>query len=110
MRVEPSAIAVGAIVAATRGLRSSQWRDVLSTLSTAVNGNLTFLEDVVRKIETTIERESSMLPNSKAESEMSQGDAIFATPPSTPTNKHQPQPMDLFDGNETPTDVTDIMF
>ncbi|KAB7501132.1 G1/S-specific cyclin-D2 [Armadillidium nasatum] len=123
--VPPSAIAVGAVVAAVRGLKGTYWQDVLVTLAGAVESDSSTLERVVQMIEETIERESALLPeNNKSQQQQQQQPfqhtsqyqdepllgSHYSTPPSTPTSKQQPQLMEFYDGNETPTDITDIMF
>lgn len=102
MQIEPSAVAVAAITAAVRGLYVSEWRSVLSTLATAVSLDAHALLPVVDQIDLVVESESEVLPPSVRNQQLQQ--------PSTPTNKHQSTaPMEFFDGNETPKDLTDVV-
>ncbi|XP_071543380.1 G1/S-specific cyclin-D2-like [Panulirus ornatus] len=104
VHIEPSAVAVAAITAAVRGLYVSEWSNVLSTLAAAVNLDAHALLPVVDQIDLVVENESAILPPSVRNQQLQQSQ------PSTPTNKQQStMPMEFFDGNETPKDLTDVV-
>ena len=94
-------------MAAVRGLRIGSWLETVQRLSGVVGSEPDCLNQVVQMIESTIEKESALLPQNAPQHQ--QPPAVPLTPPHTP--KHQPQqPMEFFDGNETPTDIMDVTF
>lgn len=113
MQVEPSAVAVASIVAAVRGLNVAEWAAILSSLADAVNLDAHALQPIVEQIEMVVEKETAILPESMHVQQQAQQaqQQQQQQHPTTPTNKQQPtSPMEFFDGNETPTDLTDIHF
>lgn len=112
MQVEPSAVAVASIVAAVRGLNVAEWAAILSSLADAVNLDAHALQPIVEQIEMVVEKETAILPESMhVQQQAQQAQQQQQQHPTTPTNKQQPtSPMEFFDGNETPTDLTDIHF
>lgn len=111
VQVEPSAVAVASIVAAVRGLNVAEWAAILSSLADAVNLDAHALQPIVEQIEMVVEKETAILPESMHVQQQAQQAQQQQQHPTTPTNKQQPtSPMEFFDGNETPTDLTDIHF
>ncbi|KAG0712527.1 G1/S-specific cyclin-D1 [Chionoecetes opilio] len=104
VQVEPSALAVASIISAVRGLIPlSQSTAALSTFAVAVNLDPHALHTLVDQIDLVVEREAMLVPTTVSSQQTQQ--------PLTPTNKQQsPEPMEFFDGNKTPTEVTDIHF
>lgn len=104
VQVEPSALAVASIVSAVRGLIPlPQCTAALSTFAAAVNLDAHALHTLVDQIDLVVEREAMLVPTTVSSQQAQQ--------PLTPTNKQQPpEPMEFFDGNKTPTEVTDIHF
>ncbi|CAL4070891.1 unnamed protein product [Meganyctiphanes norvegica] len=113
VQVPPSGIAVAAIVAAVNGMYPHLGQDALNTLAQAVNLDAQRLQPFVQSIELMVQRESAVLPQPDAHPQVQQQQhqQQLQQQPSTPTSKHPPtSPMEFFDGNETPTDITDIHF
>lgn len=104
VQVEPSALAVASIMSAVRGLIPlPEWTAALSTFATAVHIDAHALHALVNQIDLIIEREAKSVTTTVSNQQAQQ--------PLTPTNKQQPpEPMEFFDGNKTPTEVTDIHF
>lgn len=104
VQVEPSALAVASITSAVRGLIPlPEWTAALSTFATAVNLDAHALHALVDQIDLVVEREAMSVQTTVSSQQAQQ--------PLTPTNKQQaPEPMEFFDGNKTPTEVTDIHF
>ena len=95
--MEPSIIAVASIVVAVRGCLPNIWENVLTKLRSLIEIDTNALMNIVQLIEAIVERET--IPEPK---EITPKQQALQSPPS---------PMDeVFDGNETPTDIAEIDF
>ena len=104
VQVEPSALAVASIISAVRGLIPLlECTAALTTFAAAVNLDAHALHNLVDQIDLVVEREAMLVPTTMSSQQAQQ--------PLTQSNKQQPpEPMEFFDGNKTPTEVTDIHF
>ncbi|KAK8389781.1 hypothetical protein O3P69_009048 [Scylla paramamosain] len=104
LQVEPSALAVASIISAVRGLIPlSECTAALTTFAAAVNLDPHALHALVNQVDLVVEREAMLVPSPVSTQQTQQ--------PLTPTNKQQPpEPMEFFDVQKTPTEVTDIHF
>lgn len=96
MMMEPSALAVAAIASAVQPLfPTCEWNAIVNTMAAAVKVDPSALHPIIPKIEMVVEREDVVLRQQSL--------------PVSPFNKQQDtETMEFFDGNKTPTEVTDV--